>query len=148
MRPKCTLIRHRTRALRLADYFGCSSLPARRLSNQPRTLPDRKAVVTDFAVATNHQEPVDWDYARATASIEREHYLLQLRASSGQSQAEFIGSFLKSPLYSTAFDRGFGTLYTAAYRTVDGCVELAWPDRPHRVFALDRFQDLKLDGKL
>ena len=95
----------------MADYFGCSSLPARRLSNQPRTLPDRKAVVTDFAVATNHQEPVDWDYARATASIEREHYLLQLRASSGQSQAEFIGSFLKSPLYSTAFDRGFGTLH-------------------------------------
>ena len=85
-----------------------------------RLAPDREAIVTDSAVATNHQEPVEWDYARATASIERERYLLQLRASSYQSQAEFIGSFLKSPLYSTAFDRGFGTLYTAAYRTVNG----------------------------
>ena len=106
-----------------------------------RLAPDREAIVTNSAVATNHQEPVEWDYARATASIERERYLLQLRASSDQSQAEFIGSFLKSPLYSTAFDRGFGTLYTAAYRTVNGCVELAWPDSPHRVFALDRFQE-------
>lgn len=76
-----------------------------------RLAPDRKSAITDSAVATNHQEPVDWDYARATASIERERYLLQLRASSDQSQAEFIESFLKSPLYSTAFDRGFGTLH-------------------------------------
>ena len=29
---------------------------------------------------------------------------------------DFVGDFLRPPLYSLAFDRGFGTLYTAAYR--------------------------------
>jgi predicted choloylglycine hydrolase len=103
--------------------------------------PGREAIITDTAVATNHQEPVEWEYARATASIERERYLLQLRASSDWSQAEFIGAFLKSPLNCTAFDCGFGTLYTAAYRTVHASVELAWLNSQHRVFALDRFQE-------
>jgi predicted choloylglycine hydrolase len=108
-----------------------------------RLAPDREAVITSSAVATNHQEPVEWDYARATASIERERHLFQLRANGHQSLAEFIGAFLKSPLYSTAFDRGFGTLYTSAYHTVDASVELAWPNSPHRVFALDRFQEAR-----
>jgi predicted choloylglycine hydrolase len=106
-----------------------------------RLSPHQDAIITDSAAATNHQQPVEWDYARATASIERECHLLQLQANSRQSQAEFIGAFLKPPLYSTAFDRGFGTLYTASYRTLDASVELAWPSSPHRVFALDRFEE-------
>jgi predicted choloylglycine hydrolase len=106
-----------------------------------RLSPHREAITSDSAAATNHQEPIEWDYARATASIERERYLFQILANRNQSQAEFIAAFLKSPLYSTAFDRGFGTLYTAAYRTLDACVELTWPTSQHRVFALDRFQE-------
>jgi predicted choloylglycine hydrolase len=106
-----------------------------------RLSPHREAIITDSAAATNHQQPVEWDYAHATASIERERHLFRLRANKYQSQAEFIGAFLESPLYSTAFNRGFGTLYTAAYRTLDACVELAWPSSLHRVFALDRFQE-------
>ena len=40
--------------------------------------PDRPAVITRAAVATNHQENVEWiSHARFTATVERERYLLQ-----------------------------------------------------------------------
>lgn len=33
----------------------------------------------------------------------------------------------RSPLFSTAYDSGFGTLYTAAYRPAEGSVDYRWP---------------------
>ena len=42
-----------------------------------------------------------------------------------EPKAKFIATFLKPPLYSTAFAEGFGTLYTAVYepraRTMSLC---------------------------
>jgi hypothetical protein len=39
----------------------------------------------------------------------------------------FAGAFLSDALYSQAYDRGFGTLYTAVYRPAEGSVEYRWP---------------------
>ena len=90
--------------------------------------PDRDAVVTHAAVATNHQEKVEWSsHARFTATVERERFLLQRLSLHPETEARFIGAFLKPPLYSTAFTSGFGTLYTAAYRPRRGEMELRWP---------------------
>ncbi|GAB4258474.1 MAG: C45 family autoproteolytic acyltransferase/hydolase [Pararhodobacter sp.] len=90
--------------------------------------PDRPTVLTHAAVATNHQEKVEWDaHARMTATVERERFLLQRLTLHLEPQERFIGSFLKPPLYSVAFDRGFGTLYTAVYRPRLGEMELRWP---------------------
>ncbi len=90
--------------------------------------PDRPAVITHAAVATNHQEKVEWDaHARMTATVERERFLLQRLTLHVEPEEKFIGAFLKPPLYSTAFDRGFGTLYTAVYRPRRGEMELRWP---------------------
>jgi len=36
-------------------------------------------------------------------------------------------SFMEPPLYSTAYSRGFGTLYTADYRPAEGVVTYHWP---------------------
>lgn len=92
--------------------------------------PDRPAVLSHAAVATNHQERVEWHrYARLTASVERERYLLQRLALHPESQEKFIHRFLQPPLYSLAFASGFGTLYTAAYKPRDGAMQLIWPDR-------------------
>lgn len=44
-----------------------------------------------------------------------------------EPEEKFIAAFVKPPLYSTAFDFGFGTLYTAAYRPRDRSLELHWP---------------------
>lgn len=90
--------------------------------------PDRPTMLTHAAVATNHQEKVEWDaHARMTETVERERFLLQRLTLHVEPQEKFIGAFLKPPLYSTAFDRGFGTLYTAVYRPRLGQMELRWP---------------------
>ena len=92
--------------------------------------PDRPAILTHAAVATNHQERVEWSsHARFTATVERERYLLQRLTLHPETQERFVGAFLKPPLYSTAFASGFGTLYTAAYRPRDRALDLHWPGR-------------------
>ena len=90
--------------------------------------PDRSALITHAAVATNHQENVEWvSHARFTATVERERFLLQRLTLHRDPEDKFIGAFLKPPLYSTAFDQGFGTLYTAVYRPRLGQMEIRWP---------------------
>ncbi|SLN61457.1 C45 family autoproteolytic acyltransferase/hydolase [Oceanibacterium hippocampi] len=90
--------------------------------------PDRAPLVTRAAVATNHQERVELvHHARATATVERERFLLQRLTHHPESQASFIAAFQKPPLYSLAFDRGFGTLYTAAYWAKRRTMALCWP---------------------
>jgi len=90
--------------------------------------PDRDTVITRQRVATNHQERVEWhEHARATATVERERFLLQRLTLHDEPAPKFIAAFLKPPLYSTAFARGFGTLYTAVYKPRIGIMELRWP---------------------
>jgi predicted choloylglycine hydrolase len=90
--------------------------------------PDRPAVITHAAVATNHQETVEWiSHARFTSTVERERYLLQRLTLHRDPQDKFIDAFLKPPLYSTAFSAGFGTLYTAVYRPRKLEMEIRWP---------------------
>ena len=90
--------------------------------------PDRETIVTHAAVATNHQERVEWvGHARFTATVERERFLLQRLTLHVDPEDKFIGAFLRPPLYSTAFGQGFGTLYTAAYRPARGQLDLHWP---------------------
>ncbi|MGB3244191.1 MAG: C45 family peptidase [Sulfitobacter sp.] len=90
--------------------------------------PDRETVITHAAVATNHQENVEWiSHARFTATVERERFLLQRMRLHRDPEEKFINAFLKPPLYSTAFNAGFGTLYTAVYRPRKREMELRWP---------------------
>ena len=103
--------------------------------------PDRPAIMTHAAVATNHQERVEWDaHARMTASVERERFLLQRLTLHVEPEEKFILAFLRPPLYSTAYDRGFGTLYTAVYRPRKGEMELRWP-RGRWPLDLNEFQE-------
>ncbi|MCB2134582.1 MAG: hypothetical protein KDE08_01350 [Rhodobacteraceae bacterium] len=91
--------------------------------------PDRQAVVTHAAVATNHQERVEWmAHARLTGTVERERYLLHRLTLHIEPEEKFISAFLRPPLYSSAFALGFGTLYTAVYRPRKRQMELRWPN--------------------
>lgn len=90
--------------------------------------PDRPALLTHAPVATNHQERVEWSsHARLTATVERERYLLQRLTLHPETQEKFIRAFLRPPLYSTAFNAGFGTIFTAAYRPRLRQAEWHWP---------------------
>ena len=103
--------------------------------------PDRATIITHAAVATNHQESVDWiQHARFTATVERERFLLHRLTLHVDPEEKFVGAFLKPPLYSTAYSQGFGTLYTAVYKPRLGQMEIHWPGTIWP-FELDSFQE-------
>lgn len=91
--------------------------------------PDREPVIKPIPIAANHQGHIDWhSYARATATLERERFLFFRLQEKGMTVDRLIAYFLRPPLYTTAYDNGFGTLYTAAYRPTSGHARFIWPD--------------------
>ncbi|MGH2595763.1 MAG: C45 family autoproteolytic acyltransferase/hydrolase [Actinomycetota bacterium] len=90
--------------------------------------PDREPIFRAFPAATNHQGIVEWpEQARATRTIERERWILQLLDDPDTTRASFEDAFLRAPLFSTSYDSGFGTLYTGSYRPAEGIVDYRWP---------------------
>ena len=90
--------------------------------------PDREPAVTSLPIAANHQMQVEWeDYARATFTLERERFLFRRLNQPDISEARLLSDFLAPPLYTSAYERGFGTLYTAAYWPSEGAMSLLWP---------------------
>jgi len=90
--------------------------------------PDREPVFSRSPAATNHQGFVDWpEQARATRTLEREQHILELLHAPYATVEDFADAFLRPHLYSQAYERGFGTLYTAVYRPVEGLVQYRWP---------------------
>ena len=127
----CTDTEEAGRALaRLPTHmsYNVTVLDAKRRYLTAMMAPDRPTIITHAAVATNHQENIDWvSHARFTATVERERFLLQRLTLHVDPEEKFIGAFLKPPLYSTAFTAGFGTLYTAVYRPRKRQMEVRWP---------------------
>lgn len=108
--------------------YNVTVLDAKRRYLTVQMAPDRPAVLTHAAVATNHQSTVEWvSHARFTSTVERERYLLQRLTLHVDPERKFIDAFLKPPLYSTAYAAGFGTLYTAVYRPRKRQMEIRWP---------------------
>lgn len=91
--------------------------------------PDRPPVIRQVPMATNHQGTVEWhNHARATATLERENFL-SFRLSDSEMTAERLAqAFLHPPLYTRAYEHGFGTIYTAVYYPKRGTAEYLWPD--------------------
>jgi len=103
--------------------------------------PDRAPHITAATVSTNHQKRVEWaSHALATASVERERFLLHQLMEHQPSGPELVAAFLKPPLYSTAYQRGFGTLFTAVYAPHTRHMDLLWPGL-HWPLPLDGFAD-------
>ena len=90
--------------------------------------PDKPGDIRRTAVATNHQHKIEWhQHASATATVERHRRLLLMLQDDELSRDELIGAFLQPPIYSTAFARGFGTVYSAAYFPIEGRANYFWP---------------------
>ena len=90
--------------------------------------PDREPIFSRSPAATNHQGFVEWpEQARATRTLEREQRILELLQAPSETAEGFADAFLSDALYSQAYDRGFGTLYTAVYRPAERRVEYRWP---------------------
>ncbi len=94
--------------------------------------PDRPTEVTRRNVVTNFQQKVEWEqHARATHSVERRD-CLQAQVDGPGAAQDAIAALLQPPLYQTSWLRGYGTLYSAAYRPRSGSVELLWPGQQWR----------------
>ncbi|MCB1750143.1 MAG: hypothetical protein KDI74_00375 [Gammaproteobacteria bacterium] len=90
--------------------------------------PDRKPLVQDVAFTTNHQQEVEWhQHARATATLEREQALQLYLKRYRDDSHRMIRAFLRPPLHSDAYRRGFGTLYTAVYNPHSLELTYLWP---------------------
>lgn len=103
--------------------------------------PDREPVFSRSPAATNHQGFVDWpEQARATRTLEREQHVLELLHGPPLTLDGFADEFLGPNLFSQAYDRGFGTLYTAVYRPAVGAAEYRWPGFTWPL-SFERFED-------
>ena len=95
--------------------------------------PGERPEVTRIGAVANHRgTSPDWpEHARAFRSIERQQALL--RALAGRPTPEaLVDQLLRPPMYSTAYEQGFGTMYTAAYRPAEGVADFVWPSSTWR----------------
>jgi predicted choloylglycine hydrolase len=90
--------------------------------------PGMSPETSDLDAATNHRGRVpDWpEHAATFASVQRQQAMLDLLAT-GPDPETLVRAFGQAPLYSTAYNSGFGTIYTAAYRPDLGVVDYIWP---------------------
>jgi predicted choloylglycine hydrolase len=103
--------------------------------------PDREPIFRGFPAATNHQGIVEWpEQARATRTIEREQTILRLLDDPSIDVHGFVDSFLRTPLFSTSYAHGFGTLYTASYRPTERVAHFVWPAMAWPL-GFDRFEE-------
>jgi len=81
------------------------------------------------AIATNHQHgPEEAERADFTRTGERRRRLESLLRE-GMAPDRLAAVFLAPPLFQQAYDRGFGTLFTADYDPLGGKLTLHWPGR-------------------
>lgn len=93
-----------------------------------RLAPDKLPLVTDAALATNHQGTIDWpENAAFNKTVERAAFLEKLLLERTTTADTLADAFLQPPLYNRMFKEGFGTLFTAVYNPAEGAVELLWP---------------------
>jgi predicted choloylglycine hydrolase len=103
--------------------------------------PDRAPIFRSIAVATNHQGLVEFpEEAAATRTIERERCIIEMLEAEPFDAGAFAESFLRPPLFSTAYANGWGTLYTAAFRPGEGVVDYRWPGHTWRL-GFDGFRE-------
>jgi len=103
--------------------------------------PDQPAVIRAVPYAANHQEEIEWEqHAKATGSLQRERFLFAQLRGDARGPDDLIQSFLRQPLYSAAFAKGYGTIYTAVYRPDTTDVEYLWPGASWK-FSFGNFEE-------
>jgi predicted choloylglycine hydrolase len=96
--------------------------------------PDRAPSFASSPVATNHQREIEWTrHAEVTRSLEREQHLHERCDDPAETRDRFAARFLQPPLFSSAWDKGFGTLYTAVYDPLELAVEYRWRNHVWRL---------------
>lgn len=102
--------------------------------------PDKAPILNRSAIATNHQEIIDWPYyASVTATRERKQFLEGLWSADLENEKSVTKKFLQPPLYSYNYQKNFGTLYTIKYDVVESKIELFWPGEKKITHTFDQY---------
>ncbi|XVX20314.1 C45 family autoproteolytic acyltransferase/hydrolase [Actinomycetota bacterium] len=119
------------RRLPVAQAYTIALVDTRPSSASVFVAPGDEPVVSRLRATTNHRLDVVEDEVGAArlASVERQQTLLELTSPDGPPVDEdsLVSAFLRAPLRREDYARGFGTLYTAAYRPDLGEATYAWP---------------------
>jgi predicted choloylglycine hydrolase len=103
--------------------------------------PDKTPVVRQIPIATNHQGKIEWArHAWATATLERENAVQAIMSNADETAEGLLAGFLRPPVYNTAYQRGFGTLYTAVYKPQQATVDYVWPNQNWH-FSMENFKE-------
>ena len=111
-------------------------------NGQVRTLeltPFSNPKVTHKPFAVNHQGDFELtDYAMFSHSYERQQFIVGTLYDPLSSIESFVNAFAYSPLFSSNYAQGLGTLYTAIYNPQLRAMEYRWPNRlrMHQSFAV------------
>lgn len=90
--------------------------------------PDRDTRIWQTSVTTNHPQTVEWQgHAERVHSVARYEYLCDRLEQPAAPQC-----FFESPLYSTGYESGFGTVYTSLYWPGRRELAFRWPGREVR----------------
>lgn len=93
-------------------------------------VPGQKNQVHYLPVGTNHQEEITWpDYAAMTQTVERRNILEYAVTNPSESYSSIRQKFLAPPLYNRAYEKAFGTLYSAAYHPLEAAATYFWPGK-------------------
>lgn len=92
-------------------------------------VPGQLNQVTYQPIGTNHQEEITWPaYATMTRTVERRSILEAAVLNPYESIDTLVLKFMTPPLFNTAYEKAFGTLYTALYSPATRSAELLWQD--------------------
>jgi len=104
--------------------------------------PDKEPVITNSPSATNHQSVVEWqDYARLTGTVERLNLLESVQLNTFETEQSIVEKFLSPPLFSSNYNRNFGTLYTSQYYLNQKKVCLYWQHKRYIVQSFLSFHE-------
>ncbi len=107
--------------------------------------PDKSPVVRQVPIATNHQGKIEWPrHAWATATLERETAIQSILSNEEETAEGLLAGFLRPPVFNTAYNRGFGTLYTAVYKPHALTAEYLWPHHDWQ-FGINNFTEEKCE---
>ncbi len=111
-------------------------------------VPGQENQVTYQPVGTNHQEEITWaDYATMTQTVERRNILEFAVMNPYETQDSLIQRFLHPPLFNTAYEKAFGTLFTAIYHPEDRAIQLLWHGKS-LYQEIDQFTEQKVHVQL
>ena len=95
-------------------------------------------------IGTNHQEEITWpDYATLTKTVERRNLLESALNNPNETTGSLIQKFLHPPLFNTAYEKAFGTLYTAMYSPTERYTRLVWQNKQIEI-SLEDFREQRL----